>query len=102
MDPQDYVSELAVRLSEAWQLAKENISKSQMIQKLKYNANKPEVDLKVGEQVMVYMPSKAQGKDRKLACPFHGPYCVLALTPTNTEVCLVDDTKQDSIFVVLD
>ncbi len=91
-----------VRMAEAWKLAKDNIDKAQDAQKRKYDAKRAEVDLKVGERVMVFMPSETQGQNRKLARPFHGPYRVLALTPTNAEVCLVDDPKQDSIFVALD
>lgn len=103
MDPEDYKSEITLRMAEdTWQLAKENIDKAQGVQKRKYDAKRVEVDLKVGERVMVFMPSETQGQDRKLSHPFHGPYRVLALTPTNAEFCLVDDPKQDSIFVALD
>ena len=34
--------------------------------------------------------------------PFHGPYRVLTVTPTNVEVRLVSDPRQESIFVNLD
>ena len=48
------------------------------------------VDLQVGERVMVQMPSGTLSQERKLARPLHGPYRVLAVTPTNAEVRLVD------------
>lgn len=64
-----------------WRLAREHIEKAQVFQKWHYDAGRTEVDLKVGERVMVYMPSEAQGQDRKLARPSHGPYRVLSLTP---------------------
>jgi len=51
---------------------------------------------------MVYMPSETQGQERKLIRPFHGPYRVLAVTPTNVELRLVNDPTGDSIFVSLD
>ena len=60
------------------------------------------MDLKVGERVMVHMPSNVQGQDRKLARPFHGPYHVLAVTPTNAEVRLVGQPTGESIFMLLD
>ena len=60
------------------------------------------MNLKVGERVMAYMPSDVQGQDRKLARLFHGPYCVLAVTPTNAEVRLVGQPTGESIFVSLD
>ena len=50
---------------------------------------------------MVLMPVKAQGENRKLARPFHSPFWVLTVTPTNGAVRLVDDRKPDPIFVAL-
>jgi len=32
------------------------------------------------------MTSKLQGPERKVALPFHGPYCVIRVTLTNAEV----------------
>ena len=51
---------------------------------------------------MVYMPAEMRGKHWKLARPFHGPYRVLSVIPTNVEVQLVDDPTGDTIFVSLD
>ena len=51
---------------------------------------------------MVYMPAKVKGKDRKIAHPYHGPYRVLSLTPTNAEVRLIDDPTNEPIFVALE
>ena len=51
---------------------------------------------------MVLMPTEAKGEKRKLAWPFHGPFRVLTVTPTNAEVRVVDDPKAASIFVALD
>ena len=48
------------------------------------------------------MPAESQGKDWKLCCPFHGPYRVLSVTPTNVEVRLVDALRDEPIFVNLD
>ncbi len=50
---------------------------------------------------MVYMPEEVQGKTWKFARPYHGPFRVLSLTPTNAEVRLVDESKSESIFVSL-
>ena len=61
-----------------------------------------EPSYKVGERVMVYMPTDVAGKERKLARPYHGPYRIVALTPTNAEVKLVDVVDDPSIFVALD
>ena len=50
---------------------------------------------------MVYMPSEVQGKDRKLAHPYHGLYRVLQVTPTNMEGVLLDRPKDTSVFISL-
>ena len=50
---------------------------------------------------MVFMPAKTQGRDRKLARPYRGPYQVLNVTPTNVEVSLIDRPKDPYIFVSL-
>ena len=50
---------------------------------------------------MVHMPGELQGKDHKLARPFHGPFRVLKMTPSNAEVVLVDKPRDPSIFVAL-
>ena len=89
-------------MSLAWKLASECIDKAQTAQKKAYDKNTKTVDLRVGERVMVLMPSECQGKDWKLARPFHGPYRVLQVTPTNVEVRLVDQPKSESIFVALE
>ena len=52
---------------------------------------------------MVYMPREVTGKDRRLARPrYHGPYRITALTPTNAEVKLIENTGDLSIFVAID
>ena len=70
-------------------------------QKLTYDRSAKECTVKVGQRVMVHMPSELQGKTWKFARPYHGPFRVLNVTPTNAEVRLVDDPKSDSMFVSL-
>lgn len=57
--------------------------------------------MEVGDRVMVHMPGSVKGKVWKLARPFHGPYRVISVTPTNAEVWLVDQPGADAIFVSL-
>jgi len=57
--------------------------------------------VKIGDRVMVYIPSQLQGKKYKLQRPYHGPYRVVSVTDTNVEVQLVDRPKNDAIFVNL-
>ena len=51
---------------------------------------------------MVFMPSDCQGKERKLAQPFHGPYRVVTVSSNTAEVRLVDRPNGESICVSLD
>jgi len=84
-------------------LAKQKIEQAQQAQKMQYDRHETNLEkLRVGDRVMVYMPDQVQGKMRKLARPFHGPYRILSLTPTNAEVTLVDGPCEPSIFVSLD
>ena len=57
-------------------------------QKLFYDRHSAESTYHSGDRVVVYMPREVTGKDRKLARPYHRPYHIVALTPTNAEVKL--------------
>ena len=50
---------------------------------------------------MVYMPGDVIGKNWKLARPYHGPFRILSLTPTNTEAQLIEKPGDPSLFVAL-
>ena len=99
VDLDDYKLDLTTGLADAWKLAQENIKVAQERQKLTYDRSPKECTVKVGQRVMVHMPSELQGKTWKFARPYHGPFRVLNVTPTNAEVCLVNDPKSDSMFV---
>ena len=101
VDLEDYRTALVAHLSEAWQLAKDNIVKAQERQKVQYDRTSQETKFQVGDRVLVHMPAEMQGKERKLSRPFHGPYLITALTDCNAEVQLVGST-QATIFVSLD
>ena len=62
-DLDNYKVELAYNLSEAWELARENILVAQERQKTQYNKKSRTIDLKVGDRVMVFMPGELHGKD---------------------------------------
>ena len=53
--------------------------------------------MKVGDRVMVHMPGSVKGKAWKLVRPYHGPYRVISVTPTNAEVRLVDEPGADAL-----
>lgn len=101
VDLDDYKTEFVCNLSDAWKIAQENIKVAQTRQKSQYDKKSKESTYKVGDRVMTYMPSEVQGKSWKLARPFHGPYRIISLTPTNAEIRLVDKPTDPSIFVSL-
>ena len=76
VDVDDYKMELVTGLTGAWKLAGEHIKEAQQRQKRQYDKRSKELDLKVGDQVMVYMPQEKKGKSRKVARLYFGPYHV--------------------------
>ena len=101
MDIQDYQTELVKYMSDAWSLAQQNIATAQSKQKRNYDVGSSDVSLKVGDGVMVEMPGEIRGNAWKLSRPFHGPYRVLSITPTNVEVRLADQPDADPMNVSL-
>jgi len=102
VDMDDFKTDLVCNLSEAWELARQNISQSQKKQKQHYDKRARLRDYHVGDRVFVHMPGDVRGKAWKFARPFHGPYRILELTPTNASVRLVDKPQDAPIFVSLD
>ena len=51
--------------------------------------------------MFVFMPAKKTGHMRKLACPFHGPYCVVEVYPNGLDVRLVDKPGSPLIRVAM-
>ena len=102
VDLSDYKMELVANLSDAWAIAHSHIGSAQKKQKQQYDKRCKEMHWKVGDRVMVHMPGTIKGKAWKFARAFYRPYRVLALTPSNAEVRLVDKPEETSIFVSLD
>ena len=90
VDFADYRAELVANLSDTWALACKNIKNAQTKQKKQYDRRSKDSGLVAEDRVMVYMPGTVKGKTWKFAQQYHGPYRVLAVTPTNVEVKLVD------------
>ena len=59
-------------------------------------------DFHTNERVMVFIPSETTGKNRKFARPYHGPYCIITITPTNDEIQLIERPLEPTIFVAID
>ena len=101
IDTDDYITELMTGLNDAWKLAKENILIAQDRQKKTYDRAAKDPKLTVGQRVLVHMPTELQGKTWKFARPFHGPFRIVSLTPTNAEVKLIDEPRAEAMFVSL-
>ena len=101
MDIDDFKTNLVCNLSDAWTLAHQNISKAQKKQKQQYDRKAKMRKYRVGDRVFVHMPGDVSGKAWKFARPFHGPYRILELTPTNASVRLVNRPQDTPIFVSL-
>lgn len=102
IDVGDYRTELVSHLSDAWELAHKNIKIAQQKQKLQHDKHSRDVKVRKGDRVMVRMPGTVKGKAWKLKRPYHGPYRVQNVTPTNVEVVLIDEPTAEPIFVALD
>ena len=79
-----------------------NIKEAQEKQKAFYDRQSSSLPYRVGDSVMVFMPRDVTGKDRKLARPYHGPFRVVHLTPSNAEVQLIERPQDQTIFVAID
>ena len=102
VDLQDYRTDLVDGLTTAWQLAREQIEKSQKKQKKYHDRHATETDLQVGDRVLLYVPYAASGKAHKFARPFHGPYRILEVTRNDARIVPVHSPKEEPIFVAID
>ena len=97
VDLNDYQTELVKTMPKSWAIARENMVCSAET-KMQYDKHAQKPQVKEEDRVMVHMSGDLQGKDHKLAHPYHGPYNVLKVTPNNAEVVLVDCPKEPSFF----
>ena len=69
-----FKTDLVCNLSDAWEMARQNICQSQKKQKQQYDRKVKLKKYRVGDRVFVHMPGDVRGKVWKFAKPFHGPY----------------------------
>lgn len=98
VDLKEYGTEVASRMSEAWELARKNVGRAQKRQKATYDGRSRPPNFAVGERVFLLKPAEKTGEARKLARPFHGPYRVMELTPY---IRRVDRPQDEPIFIAL-
>lgn len=82
VDLMDYRTDLMDSLTSAWELAREQIRKSQHKQKKHYDRHAAETHFRVGDRVFLHVPSATTGKAHKFSRLFHGPYCISSLRQT--------------------
>ena len=70
VDAEDYRTELVSTLVKTRKLALESVHKAQDKQRTFYDRQSTKLKFRVGDRVMVFMPSKTAGKDHKLARPY--------------------------------
>ena len=101
IDMEDYTSEVAIRMSEAWGLAHKNVKRAQNRQKQHDKRARP-VTFQPGQRVFVFIPAAAQGKTRKFARPYYGLYRVKEASEQGVVVRLIDNPRGKEIRVSLD
>ena len=89
---------MTLGLTEAWKTAQTNTALAQRSQKVQQDKEARVILLKIGDRVMVFMPSKTTGKQMKLALPYHGPYRVVDVTD-NVSVRPVDKPDESPMLV---
>ena len=102
VDCEDYCQELTKGLSMAWQTARASVERAQKSQKVQYDKRADTRPYSVGGRVIVYMPREDQGKKRKLALPYHGPYRILDVRSNCVLVRPVDQLETEPILVSMD
>ncbi len=95
----DYGSDLATKMSRAWDLARQCVGKAQKKQKSGYDRMERRPTFTVGERVFLFKPAEKTGPARKLARPFHGPYRVVKMDTNTAHVRRVDRPQDESILV---
>ncbi len=89
-------------LSTAWKNARLEVQSAQQRYKAQHDKRAKSCQYKIGDPVNIYMPTENQGKLRKLARPFYGPYRIEAVTPSNIRAVPVDRPGTEPIIVNLD
>ena len=98
VDTKDYRTELLVTVRKVREFTLKSILEAQEKQRKFYYRQSTTSRFQVGDGVMVFMPSEVTGNKRKLACPYHSPYRVISITPTNVEVQLIEYPNESKIF----
>ena len=90
----EYRNLLATRIKLAHELARSNLQKTQLQNKLYYDRNAKEPTFKEGEKVWIHNKERKQGLSPKLQTKWQGPYQIIEkVSPVNFKVKLVGGCK---------
>ena len=88
-------------MSEAWELAQLQITRTQKKQKTAYDRGTSGKPFQSGERVFLFKPAEQTGARRKFARPFHGPYRLLEVSSNTARICPVDQPGSEPLLVAL-
>ena len=94
--------ELHARMAEAWELARQNITRAQKRQKTSYDRRCRPPQFREGERVFLFKPAEKTGETGKFARPFHGPFRIIELESNTVKIRRVDRPGEEPILVALD
>ena len=98
----EYGSDLAVKMSQACDLARSSIGKAQKRQKSYYDRDKKLPNFVEGDRVFLFKPAEKTGEGRKLARAYHGPYRIVELATNTARIRRIDKPNEDPMLVALD
>jgi len=98
-DFSDYRQELVHTLSSARLDAATNLRNAQQRHKNQHDKNVHDLELKIGDWVLVYFPKEDSGKNCKLSRPWHGPHRVIEKKDPDVTVCKVHFPEEGTIQV---
>ena len=88
IDQDSYVNELKELLASAFEITRQNLEKSQAMQKFQYDKTATKHKFAVGQLVLIHNPTVPVGKCAKFVHHWVGPYEILAVHGVNLWVRL--------------
>ena len=101
IDVGDYRSEIAIRMSTAWESAQSKIKSAQQQQKYQHDKKVKDPKVREGDRVFVYSPAEKLTKAHKFARPFKRLYRVKKVFDNDVELLKIGDPNSPSLRVSL-
>ena len=100
-DLNEYRQRLIKVLTQARELAVQQIQAAQQKYKKQYDRYTSTEEYREGDWILIRFPSDESGKQRKLSRPWHGPYRVVASTPTGVSANKILMTRTQYKFIYI-